>query len=168
MRKQTAMLVLAIGLFSGCSADTQQPAAESFFTPDGETTATARIFQAQAARGARADATLYPQHFDGDSLNSLGRAKLELALADNEAGPLNLYIAGDPSDPIWPLRASAVKQHLGALGVSDGSYHLIAGVNPHTLHPVARDLDAIRKSDGDKAPELGVDPVSPSGSAAAQ
>ncbi|MFI5378565.1 MAG: hypothetical protein ACHRHE_04655 [Tepidisphaerales bacterium] len=109
---------------------------------------TTSLFDTQAARGARADATLYPQHFDGSRLNSLGKSKIDLMLRDTDAEPpVKLFIDGQSSDPAWTARADAVKKHLAFIGLTDQQYEVLAGPNPATWHPVAKDIEAMNKPD---------------------
>jgi hypothetical protein len=141
-----AAIVLAL---AGCSANqSAQTTPDPFFQSPDETPLSARLFDTQAARGARADATLYPQHFDGTRLNSLGKSKLDLMLHDTDSEPpLKLYIDGQASDPAWAGRADAVKKHLASIGLANTQYEVIAGPNPTTWHPVAKDLEAMSKPD---------------------
>jgi hypothetical protein len=140
-------LLLASLLLAGCSSNqSSQTSQETFFQSPDEVPLATRMFDTQAARGARADATLYPQHFDGARLNSLGKSKIDLMLRDTEAGPLlKLYIDGQSSDPAWTARADGVKQHLASSGLIDTQYEVVAGPNPATWHPVAKDIEAMGK-----------------------
>ncbi len=138
---------LWLPLLAGCSSSqSAQTAQDTFFQSPDEVPLATRLFDTQAARGARADATLYPQHFTGPRLNSLGRSKIDLMLLDTDAAPpLRLFIDGQASDPAWMARADAVKQHLADLGLTAGQVEISAGPNPETWHPVARDIEALSK-----------------------
>jgi hypothetical protein len=135
MNKKLFILLPAIALLSACSS--QQPAAEPFFA-DREQSDVSHILDAQAARGARADATLYPSHFSGDNLNSLGRSKLELMLQDNDSGlPATIYIAGPAAS--HTARVAAVAMYLADAGFQPAQFQIGKGPNPSSLHPITHD-----------------------------
>ncbi len=150
---KSALLLAAVLALAGCSQDpSAKPAKESFFQSPDETPLATRLFDTQAARGARMDATLYPQHFDGAHLNSLGKSKVDLMLRDTDSElPLKLYIDGQASDPTWTDRADAVKKHFASIGLLDTQFQVIAGANPSTLHPIAKDIEAMNKPDTAKS-----------------
>jgi hypothetical protein len=51
------------------------------------------ILHTQEAAGARAESTLYAQHFDGPVLSSLGTKELDLVLSDSHScNPLVIYL----------------------------------------------------------------------------
>src|SRR5215467_6571327 len=82
--------VAAIVLFSaGCdnnkktetATKPKQEANADFFKEEGNERVTP-FLNVQYANGARHDAMLFPQHFDGGHLNNLGRTKVMLMLQD--------------------------------------------------------------------------------------
>ena len=162
MKTTFSNLLLAFVL-TGCTQNhpattTQDP----FFQSPDEVPLATRLFDTQAARGARVDATLYPQHFDGQRLNSLGKSKIDLMLRDTESEPpLKLFISGQSTDPTWTARADAVKKHLTSVGLTDKQFQVVAGINPDTWHPVAKDIDATNKPDAAK-PDGDTNPATPS------
>src|SRR5687768_12697271 len=105
----TALCLAAAG--AGCQKKGREAVRGEAFPAEGEKRAVHRLAEAQAASGARADATLRSYHFNGPALNSLGRAKLELMLRDDEpAEPLLVYVdvpEGYPLGEKW--RASALQ-----------------------------------------------------------
>lgn len=74
--------ILAMTSVAGCTNNPPSPPPESFFSD--ESGLIQRNWTLQAARGARASATLYPMHFDAGRLNSAGREKLSLMLEDSD------------------------------------------------------------------------------------
>lgn len=132
----TALIALASSaalVASGCS---KQPSAQQeFFPAPGEDAMTPAI-QAQVARGARLDGTLYAHHFDGVILNGLGREKLKLMAADASSTPtLMVYLDLRGADPRIDGRRAAVLQHLADAGVAAERLRIEVGPNPDTLHP---------------------------------
>src|SRR4051794_27686729 len=84
----TAAAVTAVG----CNNKARQKEQDAFF-PDWERPSVRQYEASQAASGARSDAMLYPHHFDGAELNSLGKEKLALMLSDPRAAkPLTVYM----------------------------------------------------------------------------
>src|SRR3954447_6246490 len=82
---------LGLSSFAGCQTDNSS--VTDFFPPDDAPRATQQFATVQAASGARSDATLQPLHFDGEHLNSLGEAKLDLLLKDDDTvEPVVLYM----------------------------------------------------------------------------
>ncbi|HEX2971971.1 MAG TPA: hypothetical protein VHP11_06540 [Tepidisphaeraceae bacterium] len=91
-------LGLLTGLIAGCTHE--RPAKADPFFPPHEQGVTASVLEAQAARGARMDATLYPAHFTASTLNTLGQAKLALILTDRaDTLPLTIYLDLPANDP---------------------------------------------------------------------
>jgi hypothetical protein len=109
---------------------------------------TTRLEQTQSAAGARADATLYPQHFDGPDLSSLGVAKLDLMLADSHScNPLQVYLAARDSryDQERRLTVSRYLQDRG--GLKAGQIELLDGPEPSTYAPADPNLKNYDKTD---------------------
>jgi len=71
----------------------------------------------EAMLGAQADPTLYRCHFDGNSLNDLGKTKLDLLLANG--APAKIYVSSS-RDSADACRAS-VNSYLAAAKVADGT-----------------------------------------------
>ena len=139
-------VMVAVSVAAGCRQG-QPPAAGDFFGDD-ERPASCRIYDTQAARGARSDATLYPAHFTGSSLNSLGRAKLDLMLKDNTVQfPLVVYLNLPADDPQAPARADAVKSYLIDAGLLASQFKAESGPNLAVQHPAAADLARLSATD---------------------
>src|SRR3954463_10959356 len=88
--------VAAIVLFSaGCGDDNKKKddkTTAEFFKEEGNDRVTP-FLNVQQANGARHDAMLYPQHFDGGHLNNLGRSKVMLMLQDCEScEPITVHL----------------------------------------------------------------------------
>lgn len=128
-----AALVAAVGCHS---SSTQPPLLHGeHFVPDDQPHAVDHIAAAQAARGARADATLRPVHFNDAGLNSLGRQKLEFMLADEDAAqPVVVYLDLPPASDPAPAR-QAVADYFKARGLAENQFRLVDGPNPKTLSP---------------------------------
>jgi hypothetical protein len=105
------------------------------------------IAAVQAANGARADATLYPSHFNASGLNSLGRDKLDKMLLDDEAAPPLVVYLDLPKGDAVPQAHSAVANYLKGRGVSDAQFKVEDGANPKALHradEVVASMDAFK------------------------
>jgi hypothetical protein len=132
----TAVAVIAFA--AGCECyKTQGPDGDRCFFPEDQKYVIHRHGAQQAASAARADATLYPVHFHGGKLNSLGEQKLKLMLGDdNETRPMAVYLdTGDDQD--LEARREAVLVYLGQFGVAAEQVKLEAGPNPTGGTPVA-------------------------------
>ncbi|HEY2585478.1 MAG TPA: hypothetical protein VGI81_06935 [Tepidisphaeraceae bacterium] len=135
-----AMAAALVMLTAGChhSADNAaRPLPEMHgeaFPPDSDTRAVLEVNTAQAAAGARQDASLYAVHFDATGLNSLGRRKLDLMLADETpAEPLVVYLdlPADTDAPAAQKNRQSVVAYLKDRGLQDSQISLIDGPNPH-------------------------------------
>ena len=135
------------------------------FRPDDYPRSVHRFAHAQAASGARNDATLHPHHFDGGALNSLGQEKLALMLKDDElCDPMVVYLEV-PSDDLLPGRQDSVRVFLKDRGLQDAQVRLEANPNPAARGPAAPGVAAKRLIDSG-AP-IGTNPE-PTGSAGAK
>ncbi|MGH7180270.1 MAG: hypothetical protein ACREJC_23025 [Tepidisphaeraceae bacterium] len=119
------------GVLIGCQSD--KSSFQDFFpSTAAENRAVNKFADTQAASGARADATLYPRHFDGESLNSLGSKKLDSMLADDDtATPMLVYMDLDHDGELKPRR-DAVVRYLVDHGMTKDQVEFRAGPNPHT------------------------------------
>jgi hypothetical protein len=78
-------------LACGCSQTPTNHAEK--FDPQLQKQDVLAIMRTQEAAGARAESTLYAQHFDGPVLSSLGTQELDLVLADSHScNPLVIYL----------------------------------------------------------------------------
>jgi hypothetical protein len=144
-----ATAAVLVVLTAGChnhdnaSDDAARPLPErhgEVFQPDSDTRAVREVNTAQAAAGARQDATLYAVHFDPAGLNSLGRRKLDLMLADETpAEPLTVYLdlpAGTKDQDVQNDRQS-VLAYLKDRGLQDSQIALADGPNPRAAASAA-------------------------------
>jgi hypothetical protein len=125
------------------------------FPADNDTRAVWQIRAAQAAAGAREDATLYGVHFDDGGLNSLGQRKLELMLADEQpVEPLIVYLDLN-SDAAADKDRQSVAAYLKDRGLQDSQIALKDGPNPHAGHSAARALANLQALDAGPNPQSG-------------
>lgn len=139
------LTLAAAALLAGCQHSSQPVKLHGEnFQPDEEAHATQNICAAQAATGARRDATLYPCHFGEHGLNALGRQKLDLMLEDDEpATPLVVYL--DPSLDYSLAKAhQSVTDYLKGKGLPESQLRLQDGPNPQTRHPAAEALTQLQ------------------------
>jgi hypothetical protein len=144
---RTILLTASIFLLAGCQQQTAINHADDF-APDDQPKAINRQTDAQAERGAGADATLYACHFDGANLNSLGKAKLDLILKDSGGENLTLWMAL-PDDASAQMRRLSVAGYLKDHGVAPEQVTFGSGANPDTDHPAAQSLKDLAKTDSD-------------------
>jgi hypothetical protein len=125
------------------------PSLHGFFPDDvGESRKPTQFAEAQAAAGARADAMLYKQHFDGPRLNSLGEAKLADMLKDDDAPtPMTVYLKLDETTTLSKSRQQSVVTYLKDLGLSENQITIVYGDNPASRSPIAPALKAYNKTD---------------------
>ncbi|MDP9174366.1 MAG: hypothetical protein M3O30_10950 [Planctomycetota bacterium] len=136
-------------LVSGChDAKPRGTSLHEFFDPDGEARPSTVLMETQRAVGARADGTLYPSHFDGAALSSLGTKKLDYMLKDSHScNPLIVYMAV-PTDMFPSERRRAIGDFLmdhGGLKAEQIEFR--DGPNPHTYSRVADNLKNYDKTD---------------------
>jgi hypothetical protein len=113
-----------------------------------EISETETLEHTQMAAGARAECTLYANHFDGPSLSSLGTTALDLMLADSHScNPLVIYMAV-PEDSYAQDRRLAVGRYLEDRGgLKPEQIEFQAGPNPQTYAPVDEQLTDYSKTD---------------------
>ena len=145
---------LALLTVAGCNLNQQR--GETFDDADHPTPVGLAV-QAQAAAGAKADATLYDRHFRGDRLDALGQTKLDLILKGTGVGePVHVYL----DVPDAPARRAAVAAYLADAGVPADAVVLAAGPNPGNTTPTAYNLATVYKPEGNanlgEAADLGV------------
>jgi hypothetical protein len=161
------VLLAALPASIGCQQKPEQAAHEaelkandgSQFLSDEEPRAMHRIAEAQAARGARRDATLHTAHFDDGgnpaALNSLGEEKLDLMLADDAALPLVVYVDA-PADDASAGREQSVRVYLKDRGLGEAQVQVVAGPNVRRFQPVAPLVTAAHAAGGN--PQAGSTP----------
>ncbi len=150
------LAIVALAAMVGCQDNLQH--GETFDDTD-HPTPIGLVAQAQAAAGAKADATLYDRHFRGDRLDPLGQAKLDLILKATAAGDAVPVYLDMPEDQANARRAS-VNAYLAKAGVPADKVELAVGPNPHGTTPTAYNLATVYKSEGNanmgEAADLGV------------
>jgi uncharacterized membrane protein YgcG len=125
-----AAVAIALATATGCQQQEKKVAGDDF-PPEGPNAVT-HLLDTQAASGARSDATLYACHFDGANLNSLGMAKLDLMLKDDDAAnPMTVYLAstGASSDTA-DARRGAITRYLKDRGLTGDEIKFVDGTNP--------------------------------------
>jgi hypothetical protein len=121
-----------------------------------------RFVAVQTANGARADATLTADHFDGrGALNSLGRRKLDLMLQADEPMPLVVCLdlsraaAGARAAGVAPVPADMYRQSVRAYiadrGVDASQVELRNGPNAARTHLARGDVRSLNEMRNDKA-----------------
>lgn len=124
---------LALLSMAGCSYSYDQ----NFFDYDREQSRTRRIFEAQYAKAAIEEATLYPGHFDlaedGPRLNGLGRDRLDRMLAARKPG-VRLKVMIDPAVEAdakqTDTMANAAGDYLKAAGLEADAFAVAVGPSP--------------------------------------
>lgn len=118
------------------------------FPGDNDSRAIWQIRNAQAAAGARQDATLYAVHFDQGGLNSLGQQKLDLMLSDEQsAEPVVIYL-DLRSDSASDKDRQAVIAFLKDRGLQDSQIALKDGPNPHAAHSASDAVNQLNALNG--------------------
>jgi hypothetical protein len=170
INKLTCFAGTLVLLVNGCQHS--QPTSthlHKYFEPDSEERNTTRLVETQSAAGARADSTLYPQHFDGSALSTLGVNQLDLMLKDSHnCNPLVVYLSV-PADEYPSERRKAVGAYLmdrGGLKADQIEFH--DGPNPHSYHASQPNLTNYDKTDtGTDTTTTGAGPASGSSSSGA-
>lgn len=142
---QATLLTALLGVI-GCH-DTG-PKNTEFFVQD-EARAVSTTIERQTANGARHDAMLWEQHFDGGRLNALGRRKLDLMLS--QPGPVTVYLPGSVEKDVLDARRQAIVAYAKDSGRGESDLKTVDGINPATLHLAAPDLARLNKTELGKA-----------------
>lgn len=136
--RNVGLTAMGLALLAGCqNKPKQSPSAMDFPSPD-EVRSVSRVSDAQSAAGARNDATLYPAHFNGRAIGSLGARKLDAMVADDDAcEPMTVYVNLDKEDPRTEPRRLAVVAYLKDAGLRDEQIKLADGRNPDVVAPAS-------------------------------
>jgi hypothetical protein len=145
------MLVASAMLLLGCQSQDKPEQAErdqfeEFWAPDDRSRSVWAILDRQAAAGAREDAALGAQHFDGDALNSLGTARLELLVA-GPTRPTTVYLNLPDKDENSAARRESVNRWLQEAGLASDAVVLKDGPNPSMSRPAAPELSRLWKTE---------------------
>jgi hypothetical protein len=143
----TASLLSALSLSAaGCGTDGSY---DKDFFPSGDRQVT-KTEEAQAAAGARSDATLSLAHFDGGALNSLGQSKLDLITSNlPDEGPVTIYLDVPADGPLAQARKDAVAAYLTDSHLTPDQFSLVDGPNNATWTPAASALTNMSKTETD-------------------
>jgi hypothetical protein len=146
------MFLMAVGtvvlMTTGCQKDSAPINHGEDFAPEVEVRETTRLEQTQKAAGARDDATLYSEHFDGPGLSSLGTTKLDAMLADSHsANPMLVYLA-IPDDGVAQERRESIDRYLQDRGgIKSEQIKFEVGPNPQACSPADEGLRNYDKTD---------------------
>jgi hypothetical protein len=145
-----SIISFAVLVLASCQHRQEQfdPTLENFFTEEsGDARSPARFAQAQAASGARADATLSRHHFDGPRLNSLGQEKLSLMLKDDDAAePMRVFLNLDEREASSGARRDAVVAFAKDAGLTDSQIEIVYGHNPEAWSRSSTHLSNLPKT----------------------
>lgn len=137
----TLLCTAALTAITGCQSHDDTRHGEVFYE-NGQTTHIGQMAQAQAAAGAKADSMLYARQFDGDELNSLGEAKMDLILKGTRKDqPVKLYFV--MAHDAMSAREASVKAYLKKAGVTPDETIFAEGPNPDDHTPAAYNLAEI-------------------------
>ncbi len=133
---------------SGC-AKNDAPAPD-FFSGTGDNSR--HIMEVQQAVGARNDAMLRTQHFDGAMLSGLGRDKLDLMLKDNSKSlPVVVYLDLPAAEPLTRDRRESVVFYLKEKGLLENQVFVENGPNPNAVTPAASGMARLNKTESSNA-----------------
>ncbi len=140
----------ALGMAAGCRNKADRAIHGELFPPDEQVRPVDRMVEVQSASAARRDATLNALHFDrGAALNSLGRAKLDLMLRDDdESLPLVVYLDVRDRGGVTEDHRDAVRRYLADRGVAEAQLDLRTGPNLDYTRPARDGLRGLQKIDG--------------------
>jgi hypothetical protein len=129
----------AVVLLGSACADQHKPQTNAqFFKNEGAGDQLNRFRDVQAANGARNDGMLYAHHFNDGRLNSLGRQKILLMLADcDSCDPMTVHLVNCGQGDLLTQRKAAVELYLKTT----------EGVNVATLHSAQNDIVRYMKTE---------------------
>jgi len=135
---------------AGCQHNDKTPEAKKpnsdEWAPDDSARAIWKALDHQAIAGARADATLGAQHFDGDALNSLGATKLGMMI-DAQSKVAAVYLNLPADDAQTAARRASVQEWLHNAGIASDAFAIKDGPNPATANPAAPNLSRMWKTE---------------------
>lgn len=145
------ILSLALLTLASCQGKEQtlDPTLEGFFPGDvGEVSKPHQFAEVQAAAGARGDAMLSKQHFDGTRLNSLGEEKLAYMLKDDDApAPMTVYLNLDEKDARSKSRQASILTFLKDMGLTENQVTILYGDNPDQRSPAGPQVTRLSKTE---------------------
>jgi hypothetical protein len=124
---------------------------DAFFPPDHIKRTSTGWFDAAAAVGRATDGTLYPQHFDGEQLNSLGKDRLSSIVAGRAKNQrtsvyLDTTMMRDRTQDAG--RQKSIESFLIARGLSADQFAIETGPNPDNWQPADRTIQAYNRTTG--------------------
>jgi hypothetical protein len=139
-----------VGLAHGCRSNPDNAIHGEMFPGDNEVRPVDRMVEVQAAAAARTDSTLNAYHFDrGAALNSLGRAKLDMMLRDDdETLPLVVYLDVRSPGGASDAHRDSVRHYLADRGVADAQLEFRTGPNLDHTRPARDGLRGLKKLEG--------------------
>jgi len=142
---KVAFLAAAMVAAGGCAEHTE-PSTE--FAAEGEIRSPRRVAEIQRANGAREDGNLLAAHFTEDAVNSLGRAKLDAMLSDDEVvRPVTVHMEPASDQAASMRRMESVTAYLKDNGLTDSQIRFVTGLNERSYHPSAPNLANLSKTD---------------------
>jgi hypothetical protein len=157
-----------VGAAAGCQNDPNHPIHGELFPPDEAVRPVDRAVEVQSAAAARSDATLNNYHFDrGGVLNSLGRAKLDLMLKDDDASlPMLVYVDirehGDRSMSDVSRYEDSARRYLADRGLRDDRVEFHSGPNLSSTRPARDGLRGLKRLEGTEQSGAGEGDTPPS------
>lgn len=147
-----ATIVLALVTVScNYQSSNLDPTLEGFFPEDQQALEMRKpqhFMDAMAASGARADAMLFKDHFDGGRLNSLGEAKLSLMLKDDDSpAPVVVYLSVDEKQGVSAARRDSVIAFLKDKGLKADQIEVKFGSNPDSRSLAKKHLEKLPMTD---------------------
>jgi hypothetical protein len=149
-------LIMTAAAMTGCHHDTEPPQNRAdVFATEPAVHPSQQFVIAQAAAGARQDATLRAMHFDGSRLNSLGREKLDLMIRDEDVTtPLVVYLDLPDGAQAADARKSVV-DFARSLGLPEGQVRFESGPNPALTSPAGQSSEQLHRLSDDKKDQPG-------------
>jgi hypothetical protein len=150
--KRVAMKValLATLVAAGCQGEHTDPNYE--FPDAGKFRSYEQMANVQRSTGARADGNLYAYHFTDDSLNSLGRTKVDAMIRNDETiRPVTIHLASAADNAINMRRIESVTAYLKDNGLTESQMRFETGANAASYHAAAPDLANLSKTDSGTA-----------------
>ena len=146
--KRLFLFTLPLLTLASCQ-NSLDPSTENFFVDENrEVPKTRQFVELMIVSGARADATLSKQHFDGGKLNSLGEEKLSLMLKDDDSPtPFTVYLNVDDKAATAKPRQTAVAEFLKDKGLTEQQIEIVFGDNPDSRSPASQHLSRLNKTE---------------------
>ena len=140
------MAVLALLAAAGCKGEHTDPNYE--FPDAGKFRSYEQMANVQRSTGARADGNLYAYHFTDDSLNSLGRTKVDAMIRNDETiRPVTIHMASAADNAVNMRRIESVTAYLKDNGLTESQMRFETGANAASYHAAAPELANLPKTD---------------------